>query len=458
MTLRRWFFANMVYRAAVVSRGEAGVYRHLASLQKVAATSPEQVAERRGRHLAEALAYAWRAAPLYRERWPGEPPSDPEGAWEYLAALPILEKADLQSNAAGLHSQLPLRDRVSRKTTGGSTGQAVTILKNGDAIAREMASSWLALGWVGVRMGDKAARFWGNPVAVKRRLRFWAADFAMNRIRFSAFAFDENDLDSYWRRCLSFSPDYFYGYVSMLTSFASHLQRKGEDGSRLGLKAVVTTSEVLSPADERLLQEVFACPVQNEYGCGEVGPIAYSMGTGGPLFVMVDNVEVEVLTEAGHRAGPGEDGELVITDLNNRAMPLVRYRVGDRATVGEPTSVGTEPPFPKLTRVWGRSYDFVLGLDGRRFHGEYFMYLFEEMRDKGLGVEKFQVRQSARDRIEIHLVTDGELEARTEFLTRRTADTMPGVGLSVERASEIPRLPSGKMALIINEIPTHDLP
>jgi phenylacetate-CoA ligase len=440
----------VVYRAAVLSRGEHGVFRHLEELRRLSTRPREEILVRQRERLAGALQHAWHGSSLYRERWAERPPGSGTAAWAYLAELPMLEKVDLQARMDRIRSDPPPAGRVSRKTTGGSTGEAVTVEKDGEAIAREMASSWLAYGWFGVRIGDKAARFWGNPTSSRRKLRFIAADLAMNRIRFSAFAFDDGDLERYWGRCLAFRPDYFYGYVSMLVGFAHFLDRTGRDGSELGLKVVVTTSEVLSPEDEAVLRDTFGCPVQNEYGCGEVGPIAYACPEG-PLHVMADNVLVEVVDESGRRVEPGEAGEILVTDLNNRAAPLIRYRVGDRAVLGTdvcPCGCG----FPTLERVWGRAYDFIEAPDGRRYHGEYFMYVFEEMRDRGLPVEQFQVRQVEPSRLEISLLTREDIDGRAHFLRERVADEMPGMSVDVRSVEEIRRAPSGKMPLIINEL------
>ena len=128
----------------------------------------------------------------------------------------------------------PLVTPASNKITGGSTGQAVTIVKDRRATACERAAMWLGYGWRGVRMGDRAARFWGSPFASRRRWLTKASDAAMHRIRFSAFAFGDADLERYWNACVRFGPDYFHGYVSMLEAFARFVQSRGHDGEPSG--------------------------------------------------------------------------------------------------------------------------------------------------------------------------------------------------------------------------------
>lgn len=445
---RRGIHRYVVYPAIVTLRGEAGLYRELRRLRRLQWCSRSELESRQRTRLAETLNHAYRHVPLYRERWDLSRPVEEGDVAEVVARLPFLSKSDLQERADDLAStRRPWR--VSRKTTGGSTGEPVTVMKDRKAVGRERAATWLGYGWYGVGIGDRGARFWGSPSQLgKRRLRYAAADLAMNRIRFSAFSFGEQDLDEYWRTCLDVRPDYFYGYVSMMTEFARHLDQLGHDGRRLGLKAVITTSEALSAPQRDLLEGVFGAPVQNEYGCGELGPIAYECPEGS-LHVISENVFVEVLTEDGLRAEPGESGEVVVTDLSNRAMPLVRYRVGDRAVRGDMCPCGRG--FPTLERVWGRAYDFVRDGQGRRYHGEYFMYLFEDLRDRGAKIGKFRVTQRSEADLDVEVVAPSGLEPEhASFVEDRLERDMPGMRVTVRSVPAIERAPSGKTRVIRN--------
>ena len=443
----RFIHRHLVYPTVVGLRGEAGVFRALHLLRALEQRRAEEVRAEQEARLRRALAYAAARTPYYRERWPSIDFARTDGR-EALTQLPTIDKQTLQQHAAALEA-VPKPSRTTRKTTGGSTGQAVTVTKDRNALAWEMASSWLGYGWFGVQRGDRAARFWGDPFTLKRRMRYAAADFAMNRVRFSAFAFDARSFREYWRRTVAFEPDYFYGYASMLVEFARFVEAHGLDATRLGLRVVISTSEVLSDVHRELLGTVFGCPVQNEYGCGELGPIAYSCERG-PLHIMTSNVFVEVLRSDGSPADIGQAGELVVTDLNNRAMPLIRYRVGDFGVRAAGCDCGR--PFPALERIFGRAYDFVRGLDGMKFHGEFFMYLFEELRQRGLGVDQFQIVQTDVAHVRADVVTASDPDpALLAHVADRIAEHLPGMQLTVRRVAEIRRAPSGKMRVVINE-------
>ena len=438
---------RLIYRSVVALRGEGAVFRRIEEFQRLAALPVDRVAEAQAAKLAAVLNQACAHAPYYR-RLTGSPQRVKAGeAWARLADLPLTGKAELQEHWEAMRAT-NFHGRVTVKVTGGSTGQAVTIVKNREALASEMAASWMGYGWFGIVMGDRAVRLWGSPFTFRRRLRYRAADFAMNRLTFSAFAFSDADLARYWRRCLSFRPAYLYGYVSMVEAFARYIEREGLDATALGLKAVVTTSEVLSDVQRKLISTAFRCPVQNEYGCGEVGPVAYECEQGS-LHIMTPNLALEILKDDGTRAGPGESGEIVLTDLNNIAMPLIRYRVGDFGVPGTPCSCGRG--FATLERIWGRQYDFVETPDGRRHHGEYFMYLFEDIRRGGVTIDQFQVTQDGARSLSILLVSHANLSPEVQAAVQEQVEhRVPGMTVSVTVVPEIARLTSGKMHVIRN--------
>jgi phenylacetate-CoA ligase len=165
--------------------------------------------------------------------------------------------------------------------------------------------------------------------------------------------------------------------------------------------------------------------------------------------VSAENLVVEVLKEDGTGCSPGESGEIVVTDLNNRAMPLIRYRLRDFAEVGGPCPCGRG--LPALTRVWGRAYDLVSTPLGRRYHGEFFMYLFEDLRAAGLGVDQFQVVQEGVDDLEVRVVQSKPVSPEQErMIESRLAGALDGMRVRISQVQRIEREASGKLRLIVN--------
>ncbi|NOT55530.1 MAG: phenylacetate--CoA ligase family protein, partial [Deltaproteobacteria bacterium] len=350
------------------------------------------------RKLQTLLTYVTSEIPFYRDSLKNVS-SESSFTLADLTAFPFVSKADLQTCPEKFRAERQ-QGRMSRKTTGGSTGQAVTIWKTADSIAQEAAANWRGFSWAGVEIGDRQGRFWGIPFDRRERWRAKLIDFVNNRKRCSAFSFSENDMEKYTHLLNRFKPDYFYGYVSMLAAYAEFL-RGARVKLNFQLKAVIATSEVLTTYHRRLLQEVFNTRVYNEYGCGELGTIAHECEKGS-LHVNTENMIVEIVNGVSP-CGPNELGEVVVTELNNLAMPLVRYRLGDFAKFSpQPCPCGRNLPIIK--EVAGRAYDMVYDSGGKIFHGEFFMYIFEEVKKKRLGVKAFQVVQKDFDHfiIKIH--------------------------------------------------------
>lgn len=365
---------------------------------------------------------------------------------EDLQTLPFVEKEHLQRRSEDFLARAPGR-RLIKKTTGGSTGQPVTIWKDRHAWLLELAATWRGYRWAGVGIGDAQARFWGVPFPGRDRRRALLIDRICHRLRLSAFGFDAETIDRYIERLRRFEPAYFYGYVSMISEFADHLLRRDLDW-RPDLQCIITTSEVLTEPVRRKLEDVFATRVFNEYGCGELGTIAHECEAGG-MHVSAENMIVEIL-DGDRVCSPGEPGEVVVSELNNRAMPLIRYRLGDFATLS-PAACPCGRSLPLLSGIHGRSYDMVRNRRGERFHGELLMYVFEEIKRKGGGLRQFQVRQESLDRFRIRVVPDRDYGAATEALIRERIREHVGIDTEIlfEIVERIDREPSGKMRLVI---------
>ena len=146
---------------------------------------------------------------------------------------------------------------------------------------------------------------------------------------------------------------------------------------------------------------------------------------------------------------PGEEGEVIVTGLTNRAMPLIRYRIGDRAVAGSGERCPCGRDTPMLASVTGRSVDIFLGGDGRRVDGEYFTHLLYFRR----WLRQFQVIQRQPDLVVYRLVGDGEIpEAdRSELIEKTKAALGDGCRVEIEMVDSIEPSSSGKLRYTIRE-------
>jgi len=440
----QFVFRNLVYRPVTWMRGQ-NVFGHLGDLEKSQWLPADDIATIQFERLQTLLQTARRDSPAYERRLADLPRSI--ASLSDLQRVPTLSKQDLRSEKADLQSKVLPALCVS-KTTGGSTGEPVTLLKTRAAMAWELAATWRGYSWGGIDIGDSQARFWGVAIDSKSRAKAQLIDFVCHRKRFSAFGFSRDSFPEYERRLQKFSPDWFYGYVSMIAEFARWYIESGRE-SPVRPRAVVTTSEVLSPDDRAAIATAFGTRVFNEYGCGELGTIAHECAEG-RLHTSDENMIVEIL-DGDRPCKPGEKGELVITELNNFALPLIRYRTGDFAALAEePCPCGRQ--LKVIDKLYGRAYDFILSPSGRKFHAEFLMYIFEEAQRHEIGIAQFQVRQTSVDTLEVLAVpSPGGFtpEAERSLVDRIRTLLGENMTINVTRVERIERERSGKMRVIV---------
>ncbi len=399
------------------------------------------------------LSKAFSHVPFYRESFEkhGFHPSQFKSL-DDISRVPFLNKLDLKNNTELLRNR-EYKGAMDRKTTGGSTGQAVTLIKDRIGTAWLRGVMWRCYGWFNIVRGDRTARFWGIPLRQGVRWRYRMIDFLMNRIRLSAFGFSDREMEIYLGRIRKFKPSFFYGYLSMMLEFAYFLKKNGIDGRELNVKAIVSTSEVLYPHQKKFLEDVFGCPVANEYGCGEVGVIAFTCRSG-LLHLMTDNLFIEILDDLGKPVAPGEIGEIVVTEMHSTAMPLIRYRMRDFAKKTSSDKVcDCGVSLPVIEHVVGREYDFLISVDGKKYHGEQFMYLLEDLQAKKQGVRQFQLIQTGRDKIVVNIIKEKWAGGRVEKEIADFLHKTLGREINIEfvNVEYIERENSGKIRLIIQK-------
>jgi phenylacetate-CoA ligase len=128
-------------------------------------------------------------------------------------------------------------------------------------------------------------------------------------------------------------------------------------------KGIITSAEVLRDEDRVLIEEVFGAPIFNRYGTREVSVIASECDAHDGMHIMAEGIYVEIVKNGKHCA-PGEIGEVVITDILNDAMPLIRYRLMDTTKwLARTCRCGRH--LPRISNVAGRVNDFLVDMKGQ---------------------------------------------------------------------------------------------
>jgi phenylacetate-CoA ligase len=399
----------------------------------------EEVLAFQRRKLAAVLGYARENVPYWREtlRSLGGTPEELARP-EAFSRIPFLSKDVIRERERELVDQRPRSGRVGKGSTSGSTGINTVFRVDMDTYDRRRAAARLVDEWEGVRPGTRVVSLWGSPLDAKRSRLARLYDRLANRLFLSAYALDDERLERYARLMEEFRPEALVSYPSILLHSARRLGR--ERCRALALRRVFTEAEALYPTVRAELEDLFGCPVRNRYGCREFGTMAAQCQVSDCLHVVDSRILVESVAIDG---GPPE---LVVTDLDNRVQPFIRYRILDSARIlDDPCPCGR--PFTRLAAVDGRSLDVVVTPRGKAFGGTFFTIA---LRPWDAAVEQLQVVQEAANRIRVRIVpgkawgpsTESEILARL----RREMDEME---FQLEQVREIPPLASGKRRYVV---------
>ncbi len=250
-----------------------------------------------------------------------------------------------------------------------------------------------------------------------------------------------------WLRRMA--PDYLLSYPSNLEALAN-LARP--DGPLPGLRGILAIGSVLTPEARTVIEAAFGVAVKNTYSCAEAGYLASPCPAGAGWHVHAENVLLEVLTEDGQPCAPGESGRVFITTLHNLRAPLVRYELGDVATIGpHPCACGRG--LPLLTWVEGSRSPMFRLADGRRKHSS---SLSQRLREVG-GHWQHQVVQQDIGHIVVRLAVNADWSSDHGAAVQRVIQEFfeGPLHVAVESRDRLPLPPSGKFQSMICELEKH---
>ena len=442
------WFTRSRYRVIQLLRRER-VFTVLKELEQTQWWSPERLRELQLSKLHHVLAAA-RGTDHYREAWAGiGGGSDVLRSLDGLSRFPVLEKETLRRGANRLLNRA-YRGPVNVTVTTGSSGVPLTVKRSRLAGAYGRASQIRGRRWFGIEFGDAEVRFGGQSIERRDRLHKRVIDGLMNRTSLDAGSLSEEDLASYLGVVRHLHPRVLYGYPSTLAVFASFVERNG-GGADLGIRLVGSSSERLFDHRRQIIEEAFRCPVADEYGATEVAILAMECPEGG-FHHSAESTYVEITDPDGHPVAPGEEGAVVVTELNNLAAPLVRYRLGDRAR-WVPAGCACGRGLPLLEILAGSSFGMVDLPDGRRLSGVVFYFLAESLiTDPGTGVAEMVVVRRGHS-FEARVLPRGAPDAIPvqEIQSGLTDILGAGIPVTVTIVEHIHRTGSDKYRVLLDE-------
>src|SRR6266550_6678277 len=311
--------------------GSAGWTRHRQALHALTGQSTFEIRRQSRDALQRRLAHAFDTVPFYRDAWTriGFAPFTGVGL-DDLQRLPLLTKADVRDRKADLLSHAVPESLRHIDFTGGTTGTQTSFYRDHACRVARFGRQWGILEHCGYRPGDKRALIWGahgdlaaadGGFNLRRAVRHYAsADEVL-----CCGVMTAADMRAYHARLRRFEPKVIYGYPNAIEQFAMFIA--GEGLQPITVTRIFCMAERLLERQRQLFEGAFGGEVFNLYGSREHGMVAFECARHRGFHVDAGSVIVEIVRD-GRPALPGEAGDLVVTDLLNSAMPLIRYVTG----------------------------------------------------------------------------------------------------------------------------------
>jgi len=435
---------------AITSQGHAQLLATLWQLDKTQWLPSEQLRHQQLLQFAQLMRHAQRQVPFYRDRLGDLGSQKRPLNYDSLREIPLLTRSDIQLNHDSLQAKtLPSgHDSAGTTETSGSTGQTVKIGKSSvsqlffQALTlrehfwhkRDVAGSVAVIRAEVEASPPEGNKDWGKPISAL----FHTGPGHQLPINTAI----SEQLD--WLNRIN--PDYLLTYPNNL-----HELLIGAENGKLSipnLKQVRTIGETLKSELRDRCEKLLGATIIDAYSSQEIGTIATQCPESG-LYHTQETELVEVLRPDGTPCEAGESGRLVITDLTNFVMPLIRYEIRDYAEPGPPCPCGRG--LPTLQRILGRQRNMIVLPNGDRYWPLIGYRKFEGIAK----IRQYQLIQQSVTDVDMLLVLPKPLSQRQKMALTNVLHTALGHPFKInfiEQRGELPRTEGGKFEEFISKV------
>lgn len=427
--------------------------------------SPDEIRQRKAQQLRSILAYAYQHCPYYRKAYQGKDACwcAETFNWGMFENFPVLGKEDAKGSFDALQSDEVDRLKARFMRSGGSTGLPTRHMQDEWFRKMNMASNLLFKDWGDVALGDKCLHvqadeldYFGDPVPWKKRI----IDFVYGKEYFNAFKLTQDAFGQLVGQINRIRPAYIHMYATALLEFAKYIIHDEVPIHSPNMVLCIAGATYDGLLD--LVEKAFKCPALARYGSRETGDMA-GLCKMRSYHEMPFTHHLEIINSNGRPAGRGELGDILVTVLTNRAMPIIRYKIGDMGMWLEgDCACGVK--FPAMKMIGGRTGEMVRNSRGKIITPEIFIHLVGvAMGDVADRIARFQVVQAALDRIVVKMVVEEEhqkdvLKQFNELKSKVREVMEDPVEVVIEFPKDIPNAPSGKYSYTKSFLAKGDFP
>lgn len=383
---------------------------NLARLRREAWLPNDELIRRQNKRLEEIVRFAYENVPFYREAYRKcDLERHPIRRKKDLERLPMIRKQNIQERPRDFLADGTDTGQCIQMHTSGSTGRPLTIFygeKDDDYSKVNNLRSFLEAGYrygdVFVTISDpdwtRARYHPSSRIGLQKKLNLWHPHDVNMRLPPAQLMEEIRRIG----RC-----DVLYGYPTNIFLLAKEIRNTGE--STIRPRIVVTNGETLEEPMRRYINETFRTELFDFYTTEESKRIGWECNAHRGYHLDVESVALELVKD-GRQVAPGERGAVLITNLFNFTMPLIRYWQGDVAIeTAEPCRCGRG--LPVLSSLEGRVDSFVVNGDGEMFSPQVFWSIFRHYGS----IQRFQIRQATATQLDVHYVPLDEQECSQDL-------------------------------------------
>jgi len=369
-----------------------------------------------------------------------------------IIKIPTLSKDDIRENIYfKLFSKNHNKRNMLKIVTSGSTGQPFVVYADKKQLEIRLASTIRSAEWSGWEFGDRQVRLWHQTIGMNFFQVFKEKLDAifMRRLFIPAYEMKEKSLENFFNKIKKHKPVLIDGYAESFNFLSQYLTNHPK--IKFKVKSIMSSAQILPDPVRDLIETRLDCKVYDKYGSREFSGIAYEDNSNYGHIVQMESYIVELLKN-NIPAKPNEDGEVIVTDLNNFSFPLIRYRIGDLAEALDNSDLSKfEIQMDRIGKIKGRTQALVHCSNGKWLPGTFFAHFFKEYSDF---IFQFQVVQEQRGEFDLKLIKTDFYNSKIEnkILEELKVFTGSDTKITILYVDEIKLIETGKRSPVISKV------
>jgi phenylacetate-CoA ligase len=359
-----------------------------------------------------------------------------------LTQIPLLNKEDIRNNFRALLSREYEVGQCVSRFTSGSSGMPLTVLY--DAAAWDFAEAIYAraLFNVGIKPWSRCAFFWAEPFP---KFRFYERMGLMQKNYVST----TRNVDYQIKQLNRIKPSVLYTFPSSLRILVKHYLN---GAIKTKPSIIVCTGELLPGKTKREFEEIFGCKVFDQYGTQEFNRMGWTCGCDEGFHIDEDAIVIEFVKD-NEQVSEGEVGSMVVTGLFNRAMPLIRYNLGDIGSA-ERVACRCGRGLSLMKILEGRSDSLITLPSGRILGPRAITGVFDHLMLHSNKVLIYRLVQKTKSKFELYLVKGDRFDDGTVESILSSLQILIGepVNIQTRIVSDLARTKGGKFRYVFSEV------